>query len=73
MSIKHLSETYGSGRGSTSQAGCCGPCCSKSFDADAFEDEVRKDMEKTRDPNAVPNPQRQQMTPSQGMAVNSGT
>lgn len=66
-----LSDTYGSGNGTTSQAGCCGSCFSKSFDGDAFDEAVRKDMEDTRD-KTVPIPQ-QQLAPSQGMTVNSGT
>ena len=60
--------TYGS-RGCTCQAGCCGSCCKDSFDEDTFEDQVRKDMEKTRDPNAsVHNPQQQPMA-SEPMAM----
>ncbi|KAG6860612.1 hypothetical protein C0995_009366 [Termitomyces sp. Mi166 len=30
------------------QAGCCNSCCGDSFDEDAFDKEVKKDMEKTR-------------------------
>ncbi|PPQ96073.1 hypothetical protein CVT26_004705 [Gymnopilus dilepis] len=33
-------------------AGCCGGCCSDKFDEDAFDAQVKKDLEKTRDPNA---------------------
>lgn len=74
MAEFHWSEPFGSGRGSTSGSGCCGccgSCCSKSFDEDAFEEQVRKDLEKTRDPNA-PVPVQQQMTPSSGMQANFG-
>ncbi|KAF5325359.1 hypothetical protein D9619_009630 [Psilocybe cf. subviscida] len=45
-------KTYGAGSGSGGNTGCCGKCFKSSFDEDGFEDEVRKDMEKTRDPNA---------------------
>lgn len=47
-------ERYGAGSGSGGSAGCCGSCCKASFDEDAFDAEVKKDMEKTRDPNAQP-------------------
>ncbi|KAF9034691.1 hypothetical protein BDZ89DRAFT_1062419 [Hymenopellis radicata] len=40
------------GGGSNRQRGCCNPCCAKSFDEDAFDAAVAKDMQKTRDPNA---------------------
>ncbi|KAF9530527.1 hypothetical protein CPB83DRAFT_850474 [Crepidotus variabilis] len=63
-------KPYGSKSGSSS-SGCCGCCCRKSFDEDAFEEEVRRDMEKTRDPNAprLQHPTNQQ--PSQGNAMAS--
>lgn len=68
-----FSEPFGSGRGST--AGCCGSCCNKSFDEDYFEEQVRKDTEKTRDLNGQQSNkdtlQQQQMAPSQEMGVNS--
>ncbi|KAF9450025.1 hypothetical protein P691DRAFT_811266 [Macrolepiota fuliginosa MF-IS2] len=32
-------------------AGCCGSCCNDRFNEDNFEDQVRNDMAKTRDPN----------------------
>lgn len=47
-----ITETYGAGSGSGGNAGCCGKCFKSSFDEDGFEEEVRRDMEKTRDPNA---------------------
>ncbi|EEB95972.1 hypothetical protein MPER_04975 [Moniliophthora perniciosa FA553] len=28
--------------------GCCGSCCDRSFNDDNFDEEVKKDMEKTR-------------------------
>ncbi|KAF9476037.1 hypothetical protein BDN70DRAFT_882943 [Pholiota conissans] len=51
-------QKYGSGGcGSGNRnAGCCNSCCRSSFDEDAFDAEVKKDMERTRDPNAQPKP-----------------
>ncbi|KAG7442895.1 uncharacterized protein BT62DRAFT_362783 [Guyanagaster necrorhizus] len=43
-------KSYGSGSGTST--GCCGSCCDKSFNDDSFDEQVRKDMEATRDPNA---------------------
>lgn len=55
-------------------AGCCGFCCNKGFNEDSFEDEVQKDIAKTRDSNApaeqpkaspdmtVPNPSNKEET-----------
>ncbi|KAF9557806.1 hypothetical protein CPC08DRAFT_710119 [Agrocybe pediades] len=65
------SESYGSrGCGGNSSAGCCGRCCSQSFDEDAFDEQVKKDMEKTRDPNAPSSPPKnQQMAPTEGMSA----
>ncbi|THU97623.1 hypothetical protein K435DRAFT_796328 [Dendrothele bispora CBS 962.96] len=36
------------GCGGSSGQGCCGSCCKESFDADNFDEVVKKDMEKTR-------------------------
>jgi len=49
-----------------SNAGCCGSCCGKSFDEDIFDEQVKKDLEKTRDPDAAP-PTEKQPPPSEGM------
>ncbi|TFK31501.1 hypothetical protein BDQ12DRAFT_129184 [Crucibulum laeve] len=59
--------TYGvDGCCNRNHSGCCGSCCSDSFNEDAFDKQVQKDMEHTRDPNAPPP---QQPGPSQEMAV----
>lgn len=60
---------YGAGGccNSNSTAGCCGSCC-KGFDEDTFDAQVKKDLEKTRDPNAPPiNPS--QPEPQQEMSL----
>ncbi|KAF9045245.1 hypothetical protein BJ165DRAFT_1404466 [Panaeolus papilionaceus] len=57
--------TWGSG-GSNNTAGCCGSCCNKSFDDDAFEEQVAKDMEKTRDPSAVVQSEQPTSSPAMG-------
>ncbi|PBK81402.1 hypothetical protein ARMGADRAFT_948250 [Armillaria gallica] len=58
---------YGSGSG-TSTSGCCGSCCDKSFNEDSFDEQVRRDMEATRDPNA---PRPEQMQPAEKMSITS--
>lgn len=60
-------ERYGGGSGSGRNAGCCDSCCRSSFDEDAFDAQVKRDLEKTRDPNAQPAPT-VQMTPVQPQA-----
>ncbi|KAK0205406.1 hypothetical protein DFS33DRAFT_1383315 [Desarmillaria ectypa] len=59
-------KSYGSGSG-TSTSGCCGSCCDKSFNEDSFDEQVRRDMEATRDPNAPTRPE--QMQPAQKMTI----
>ncbi|KAJ8083186.1 hypothetical protein PM082_009055 [Marasmius tenuissimus] len=34
--------------------GCCDSCCRSSFDKDNFEDEVHKDMERTKNKDTQP-------------------
>ncbi|KAF8180109.1 hypothetical protein BJ912DRAFT_635726 [Pholiota molesta] len=58
-------KTYGAGTGS---AGCCTSCCRHSFDEDAFDAQVKQDLEKTRDPNAQPKPTAQ-MSPDSSAKV----
>ncbi|KAK0220888.1 hypothetical protein EDD85DRAFT_265768 [Armillaria nabsnona] len=60
-------NSYGSGSG-TSTSGCCGSCCDKSFNEDSFDEQVRRDMEATRDSNA---PRPEQMQPAEKMTVTS--
>ncbi len=62
-----FTDSYGSGSG-TSTSGCCGSCCDKSFNEDSFDEQVRRDMEATRDPNA---PRPEQMQPAEKMTVTS--
>ncbi|KAF4608000.1 hypothetical protein EYR40_000341 [Pleurotus pulmonarius] len=40
-------KSYGSGS-STAQRGCCGRCCSDSFDADDFDRAVKEDLARTK-------------------------
>ncbi|EDR10278.1 uncharacterized protein LACBIDRAFT_317006 [Laccaria bicolor S238N-H82] len=49
--------------------GCCGSCCNDSFDEDAFDKKVRKDLENTRDPNAPADSSALQLAPSGDMKV----
>ncbi|PBK63215.1 hypothetical protein ARMSODRAFT_546382 [Armillaria solidipes] len=60
-------NSYGSDSG-TSTSGCCGSCCDKSFNEDSFDEQVRRDMEVTRDPNA---PRPEQMQPAEKMTITS--
>ncbi|KIY70225.1 hypothetical protein CYLTODRAFT_419956 [Cylindrobasidium torrendii FP15055 ss-10] len=47
-------KSYGDGGNST--AGCCGPCCNKSFDEDGFDAAVKKDADRNRDSNTPMKP-----------------
>ncbi|SJL10515.1 uncharacterized protein ARMOST_13901 [Armillaria ostoyae] len=60
-------NSYGSDSG-TSTSGCCGSCCDKSFNEDSFDEQVRSDLEATRDPNA---PRPEQMQPAEKMTITS--
>ncbi|KAF9494336.1 hypothetical protein BDN71DRAFT_1449062 [Pleurotus eryngii] len=40
-------ESYGSSSG-TAQRGCCGRCCSDSFNADDFDKAVKEDLARTK-------------------------
>ncbi|KAF8802361.1 hypothetical protein BYT27DRAFT_6765955 [Phlegmacium glaucopus] len=60
---------------SNTTAGCCGSCCNNSFNEDRFEEQVKENLEKTRDPNA-PITSKPQLAPTpdmsaQGVANNS--
>ncbi|KAF8884212.1 hypothetical protein CPB84DRAFT_172834 [Gymnopilus junonius] len=47
-------QAFGAGGccGKNRNAGCCGSCCSDSFNEDSFDAQIQKDLENTRDPNA---------------------
>ncbi|KAL0946092.1 hypothetical protein HGRIS_012358 [Hohenbuehelia grisea] len=45
-------KAYGAGS-STTQSGCCGRCCGDSFNEDAFDKAVQKDLERTRSPGTT--------------------
>ncbi|KAF9011881.1 hypothetical protein BDQ17DRAFT_1218170, partial [Cyathus striatus] len=55
--------------GCCDNGGCCGSCCSKSFNEDTFDEDIQKDMEKTRDPNAASPSTNTQPTANQGMTM----
>lgn len=52
--------------------GCCG-CWSDSFNEDAFEKEVAKDMERVRDPNAPVRTSQPERTENMSMDKAGGT
>ncbi|KAK7461104.1 hypothetical protein VKT23_009031 [Stygiomarasmius scandens] len=60
------------GCGGKSGTGCCGSCCKESFDADNFDEVVKKDMEKTRAKDSASKDeqtQQPQPTPDMNMAA----
>ncbi|KAH7928330.1 hypothetical protein BV22DRAFT_1030820 [Leucogyrophana mollusca] len=63
-------NAFGANVNCCSQRGCCGCCCQSSFDDDNFDEQMKREMERTQQDRPV-KPVDTQPVPSQNMSAST--